>query len=41
VTANGGSVEAVSAGPRCGTTMFITLPLVPYAVAEVEEACDA
>jgi two-component system, OmpR family, sensor histidine kinase KdpD len=41
VVANGGKVEAVSAGPRCGTMISITLPLVPYAVEEIEEACDA
>lgn len=41
VVANGGSVEAVSAGPRRGTTISITLPLVPYAVEEIEEACNA
>jgi two-component system, OmpR family, sensor histidine kinase KdpD len=41
VLANGGTIEAVSAGPRCGTTISIALPLVPYAVEEAEEACDA
>jgi two-component system, OmpR family, sensor histidine kinase KdpD len=41
VEANGGSVEAMSAGPCCGTTISIVLPVVPYATEEAEEVCDA
>jgi len=41
VVANGGTIEAVSAGPRCGTTISIALPVVPYETEEAEEACDA
>jgi two-component system, OmpR family, sensor histidine kinase KdpD len=41
VVANGGTVDAVSAGPRRGTTISITLPVTPYAASEAGEACDA
>lgn len=41
VVANGGTIEAVSAGPRRGTTISISLPVLPYALEEAEEACDA
>jgi two-component system, OmpR family, sensor histidine kinase KdpD len=41
VEANGGSVEAMSTGPRCGTTISIALPVVPCATEEAEEVCDA
>jgi two-component system, OmpR family, sensor histidine kinase KdpD len=41
VVANGGTVEAVSAGPRRGTTITVALPVAPQAVSEIDEACDA
>jgi two-component system, OmpR family, sensor histidine kinase KdpD len=41
VLANGGTVEAVSDGPRCGTTISIALPTGPVVIEEPEEACDA
>jgi two-component system sensor histidine kinase KdpD len=37
VEANGGSVEALSAGPGCGTTLRLRLP-IPEIVAETEGA---
>jgi two-component system, OmpR family, sensor histidine kinase KdpD len=41
VVANGGTVEAVSAGPRRGTTISIALPVVGHAAEESGETCDA
>jgi two-component system, OmpR family, sensor histidine kinase KdpD len=40
VIANGGTIEATSAGPQRGTTVAIGLPVAPYAASEAEEACD-
>ncbi|HXW24179.1 MAG TPA: DUF4118 domain-containing protein [Xanthobacteraceae bacterium] len=41
VVANGGTIDAASAGPRCGTTISVTLPGKPLAACEMKEACDA
>jgi two-component system sensor histidine kinase KdpD len=41
VVANGGTVEAASAGARRGTTISVALPVAPFAASEVEEACNA
>ena len=41
VVANGGTVEAVSAGPRCGTTISVALPVVADAVEQSGESCNA
>jgi K+-sensing histidine kinase KdpD len=40
VQANGGSVEALSAGPGCGATLRIRVPIPAAAVVEGEDADD-